>query len=198
MHTVIINQLGPQRPLLDYIRIWIGHTEDWQDQYEDWDGYSKTQISHPGVLSRFDWKKFNTIRLEIPILPQDEFFKTAIAIAKDAKSREEYKRMFEKKNALLRRELEEMAHVSCMDLMGYRESDVQDSQSDLADEFIDEQTNGIPNNYLGNKTQYFIPDYYDGPMGPEDWLKDNGFLPAPEQRSQYQRKRFVPPYLLNT
>ncbi|PTB43831.1 hypothetical protein M441DRAFT_54975 [Trichoderma asperellum CBS 433.97] len=190
MHTVIMNQRGLQMPLLDHIRIWNEHTKDWQDRCEYWDGYSTSDISHPGVLSRFDWIKFNTIRLEIPILPPDEFFKTAIAIAKDAKSREEYKRMFEEKNALLRRELEKMAHVSCMDLMRYRKFDVQDSQSDLAGEFIDEQTNGIPNNYLGiDKTQYLIHHHYDGPMGPEDWLKDNGFLPASEQRSQFQRKR---------
>ncbi|KAK1253851.1 hypothetical protein MKX07_001928 [Trichoderma sp. CBMAI-0711] len=49
------------------------------------------------LLWRTYWKRFNTV--EIPILPQDEFFDTALSIAELAGGRrEDFERIFEEKN----------------------------------------------------------------------------------------------------
>ncbi|KAL7923525.1 hypothetical protein ACQKWADRAFT_52040 [Trichoderma austrokoningii] len=199
MQTVVRNHLGLQMPILKHLNLWEELTEKWEDRCEDWDGYSKSDISHPGVLWRLYWRKFNTIRLEIPIYSRKEFFKTAVGIAKDAKSREEFKQMFEEKNALLRGELEKLGHITLTDIMRDSDGDVQDDQFALTDEPIDEEFSEVSRSYSGFDGSFLvIYDHYEGSMGPEDWLKDNDFLPPPEERSQSQRKRFVPPYLSNT
>lgn len=195
MHTVELNFLKLHEPSFDHINTWNEHIKKWDDKDVSWDGYSTSKVSHPGVLSRLWLKKYNSFQLRIPLLPIEEFVETAAAVAEKSKNSEEFGKLFEEKIAPLRGELEKMVVASCMDLLRISKSNAQDSKPaiDFTGEPIDEQTNEIPNNYP-DETQYINSNLYKGYMGPEKWLIDNDFLPAPGQRSQ---ERFVPPSLLS-
>jgi hypothetical protein len=53
-------------------------------------------MSDPDLLWGEYWERFNTIR--IPILGEDEYFNSAIAIVKASKDKEDFERLFEKTN----------------------------------------------------------------------------------------------------
>ncbi|KAL7811018.1 hypothetical protein V8C44DRAFT_349932 [Trichoderma aethiopicum] len=65
-------------------------------QCQEW-GKNTREMLGDELLWRTYWKRFNTV--EIPILPQDEFFDTALSIAKLAGGRrKEFERIFEERN----------------------------------------------------------------------------------------------------
>ncbi|ETS05679.1 kinase-like protein [Trichoderma reesei RUT C-30] len=62
-----------------------------------WYNQVEPDLRDPELLWGDFWKRFNTVR--IPVLPEEEYFERALEIAKSAKDRGDYEKIFEERNA---------------------------------------------------------------------------------------------------
>ncbi|KAL7820139.1 hypothetical protein V8C44DRAFT_346842 [Trichoderma aethiopicum] len=69
-----------------------------------WYNDAVPELHDPELLWDVYWKRFNT--MPIPILPYNEYFEKALEIAKVAKDKEEFERIFEERNAQAWKELQ--------------------------------------------------------------------------------------------
>ncbi|KAL7917686.1 hypothetical protein ACQKWADRAFT_26384 [Trichoderma austrokoningii] len=90
-------------PTNKQVRTWDEHVRSWGGGYEQWHGVDYN-LSEPRALWGAYWERFNMI--QIPIFPRDEFFEIAIGIAKVAKNKDDFKRIFEQENKERLAELE--------------------------------------------------------------------------------------------
>ncbi|EGR45853.1 uncharacterized protein TRIREDRAFT_123429 [Trichoderma reesei QM6a] len=145
------------------------------------------------LLWRTYWKRFNTV--EIPILPQDEFFDTALSIAELAGGRrEDFERLFEEKNKqrwgevkrLLGKTQYHAEHILKGNAYGYEADVICDGSRDNALNSPDEQTQVPDDEYFDKdgmpRSQRFNYDpdicFYEEPST-QDWrehlMADNVF-----------------------
>ncbi|PTB69985.1 hypothetical protein BBK36DRAFT_1189160 [Trichoderma citrinoviride] len=161
-------------------------------QCQKWGAAVTDEMRGDELLWRTYWKRFNTV--EIPILPQDEFFDTALSIAKLAGGRRaEFERIFEEKNKQrwgeVKRQLGKTEyhakHILKGNTYGYEADVVREEPPDKAPNSLDEmQTpneeyfdeDGLPRSQMFN----YDPDicFYEEPST-KDWreplMADNVF-----------------------
>ncbi|TFB04620.1 hypothetical protein CCMA1212_003452 [Trichoderma ghanense] len=161
-------------------------------QCQKW-GQVTDEMCGDELLWRTYWKRFNTV--EIPILPQDEFFDTALSIAKLAGGRrEEFERMFEEKNKERWEEVERLLgktryhaeNILKGTAYGYEADVIRDEPPDNAPNSLDDETQMPDDEYFDEdgmpRTQMFNfdPDicFYEEPST-KDWrehlMADNVF-----------------------
>lgn len=76
------------------MQVWDQHVKSWGGD-ERWHGM-EYHLSDPRVLWGAYWDRYNMI--QIPISPRDEFFDIATEVAKEAKTREDFKRLMGERN----------------------------------------------------------------------------------------------------
>ncbi|PTB66950.1 hypothetical protein BBK36DRAFT_1117021 [Trichoderma citrinoviride] len=69
----------------------------------EWRRTAPHDIKHPDFLWEDYWQRFNT--MQIPLFDEDEYYDTAIAIAKESNDRQEFEEKFERKTRQQRKKL---------------------------------------------------------------------------------------------
>jgi hypothetical protein len=84
------------------MQVWDQHVKSWggDERWHDMEYH----LSDPRVLWGAYWDRYNMI--QIPVFPRDEFFEIAIEVAKEAKTREDFKRLMGERNKQQLAELE--------------------------------------------------------------------------------------------
>ncbi|KAL7819775.1 hypothetical protein V8C26DRAFT_395168 [Trichoderma gracile] len=77
-----------------------------------WYSQVEPDLRDPELLWGDCWKRFNTVR--IPVLPEEEYFERALEIAKSAKDRDEFEKIFEERNARDWQELLDLMYETTM------------------------------------------------------------------------------------
>lgn len=117
-HTVTMDQPKPKRTTNSRVFMWDNATKDWTDALPQ-DEYSPR---HPAFLWKECWEQFNLMK--IPILTDDEFYRTAMEIAEDENvtSGEEFKRCFEEEMMLRQAEWKRMSDKVCHQIVRHYEA----------------------------------------------------------------------------